>query len=122
MRPLSALGLGDDAARVLGHRPAVVRVVVAVAVTLLAASAVALAGPVAFLGLVAPWFARAVTGPRVGAQLAVATLGGAALMLVADVLARVVARPYEAPASIFLGLAGAPLLIWIARTGRLAPR
>lgn len=122
VRPLSALGLGDDAARVLGHRPAVVRVVVAVAVTLLAASAVALAGPIAFLGLVAPWFARAITGPRVGAQLAVATLGGAALMLVADVLARVVARPYEAPASIFLGLAGAPLLIWIARTGRLAAR
>ena len=53
-RPLSALALGDDSARSLGHRPGRIRLIVAAAVTLLAGSAVALAGPIAFLGLLAP--------------------------------------------------------------------
>ncbi|MFH9001206.1 FecCD family ABC transporter permease, partial [Streptomyces rimosus] len=61
-RPLAALALGDDGARALGHRPGLIRVVVAGAVTLLAGSAVAIAGPIAFLGLLAPHAARAVTG------------------------------------------------------------
>ncbi|WP_344343923.1 iron ABC transporter permease, partial [Kitasatospora putterlickiae] len=52
-RPLSALALGDDLARGLGHRPGATRAAVALAVTLLTASAVALAGPISFLGLLA---------------------------------------------------------------------
>nr|ASV47077.1 ABC transporter permease [uncultured bacterium] len=119
VRPLSALALGDDVARALGHRPAAVRSVVAAAVTLLAASAVAVAGPIAFLGLLAPFIARAVAGPRTGAQLGLAALAGPAVLLTADIAARLVVRPYEAPASVLIALIGAPVLIAVARSPRL---
>jgi iron complex transport system permease protein len=119
VRPLSALALGDDVARALGHRPRPIRLGVAAAVTLLAAAAVAIAGPIAFLGLLAPFASRAIVGPRVGAQLVLAGLTGAALLLVADITARVVVRPFEAPASVLVALLGAPVLIWIARSSRL---
>lgn len=119
LRPLSALALGDDVARALGHRPRRVRTGVVVAVTLLAASAVALAGPIAFLGLLAPFAARAVAGPGLPAQAVLAALAGTAALLAADVAARVVVRPYEVPASVLVALLGAPVLIWIARSPRL---
>lgn len=118
-RPLAALALGDDAARALGHRPGAVRLGAGAAVTLLAAAGVALAGPIAFVGLLAPFAARALTGPRLGAQLALAPLLGAALLLAADIAARVVVRPYEVPASVLVALLGAPLLIRFARSPRL---
>jgi iron complex transport system permease protein len=96
-----------------------VRTGVVAAVTLLAASAVALAGPIAFLGLLAPFAARAVAGPRLPVQAVLAALAGAVALLGADVAARVVVRPYEAPASVLVALVGAPVLIWIARSPRL---
>lgn len=119
-RPLTALALGDDLARGLGHRPGAVRAAVAVAVTLLTASAVALAGPVAFLGLLSGFLARTVAGPRVGRLTLLAALFGAAVLTGADVLARVVARPFEAPVSVIVALIGAPALIAIVRSRRSA--
>ncbi|WP_234440452.1 iron ABC transporter permease [Streptomyces rimosus] len=119
-RPLAALALGDDGARALGHRPGLIRVVVAGAVTLLAGSAVAIAGPIAFLGLLAPHAARAVTGPRMAAQLALSALIAADVMIAADIFARVAIRPWETPVSVLLAFVGGPLLIWIARSRRLS--
>ncbi|MFC5662239.1 Fe(3+)-hydroxamate ABC transporter permease FhuB [Kitasatospora misakiensis] len=119
-RPLSALALGDDLARGLGHRPGATRAAVALAVTLLTASAVALAGPISFLGLLAGFLARAAAGPRVGRLTLLAGLVGAAVLTGADVLARVVARPFEAPVSVIVALIGAPTLIAIVRTRRTA--
>jgi iron complex transport system permease protein len=118
VRPLSALALGDEAARSLGHRPAAIRLVVAVAVTLLAGVAVALTGPIAFLGLLAPYAARAVAPARPTGQLVLCAGFGAAGLLGADVLSRVLFQPYETPVSVLIALVGAPLLIWIARSGR----
>ncbi|WP_260475422.1 iron ABC transporter permease, partial [Streptomyces sp. WAC 06725] len=105
-RPLAALALGDDGARALGHRPGLIRVVVAGAVTLLAGSAVAIAGPIAFLGLLAPHAARAVTGPRMAAQLALSALIAADVMIAADIFARVAIRPWETPVSVLLAFVG----------------
>ncbi|MEE6267821.1 iron ABC transporter permease [Streptomyces diastatochromogenes] len=119
-RPLSALGLGDDAARSLGHHPAAIRLVVAGAVALLAGCAVAVAGPIAFLGLLAPYAARALAGARTTAQLALSGLIAADVMIVADVLARIVIRPWETPVSVLLAFVGGPLLVWIARSSRLS--
>ncbi|WP_380280998.1 Fe(3+)-hydroxamate ABC transporter permease FhuB [Kitasatospora purpeofusca] len=119
-RPLSALALGDDLARGLGHRPGATRAAVALAVTLLTASAVALAGPISFLGLLAGFLARAAAGPRVGRLTLLAGLVGAAVLTGADVLARVVARPFEAPVSVIVALIGAPALIAIVRSRRTA--
>ncbi|AUY49083.1 Fe(3+)-hydroxamate ABC transporter permease FhuB [Streptomyces sp. CB01881] len=119
-RPLAALALGDDLARGLGHRPGATRAAVATAVTLLTASAVALAGPISFLGLLAGFLARAVAGPRVGRLTLLAGLVGAAVLTGADVLARVVARPFEAPVSVIVALVGAPTLIAIVRSRKMA--
>ncbi|MFJ6695106.1 FecCD family ABC transporter permease [Streptomyces sp. NPDC091272] len=120
VRPLAALALGDDSARSLGHHPGRIRLVVAVAVTLLAGAAVALAGPIAFLGLLAPYAARMVTGPRMAGQLVLSGLVGACVMIAADLLARVVIRPWETPVSVLLAFIGGPLLIWIARSQRMS--
>ncbi|GAA0462331.1 iron chelate uptake ABC transporter family permease subunit [Streptomyces olivaceiscleroticus] len=119
-RPLSALGLGDDSARSLGHHPGRIRLVVAGAVSLLVGCAVAVAGPIAFLGLLAPYAARAVAGARTAVQLALSALVAADVMLLADILARVVIRPWETPVSVLLAFVGGPLLIWIARSARLS--
>ncbi|WP_399082611.1 FecCD family ABC transporter permease [Streptomyces sp. BBFR2] len=119
-RPLSALGLGDDSARSLGHHPGRIRLAVAAAVSLLVGCAVAVAGPIAFLGLLAPYAARAVAGPRLAAQLALSALVAAVVMLLADILARVLIRPWETPVSVLLAFVGGPLLIWIARSSRLS--
>ncbi|MFD8607775.1 FecCD family ABC transporter permease [Streptomyces sp. NPDC059631] len=119
-RPLAALGLGDDSARSLGHHPGRIRLVVAAAVSLLAGCAVAVAGPIAFLGLLAPYAARALAGARMAAQLLLSALVAADVMIVADLLARVVIRPWETPVSVLLAFVGGPLLVWIARSSRLS--
>ncbi|MFB7917466.1 Fe(3+)-hydroxamate ABC transporter permease FhuB [Streptomyces sp. NPDC056061] len=119
-RPLSALALGDDLARGLGHRPSLIRTAVAAAVTLLTAAAVALAGPISFLGLLAGFLARSLAGTRTAARIVLAGLIGAGVLTVADVAARVVSRPFEAPVSVIVALIGAPVLIGIVRSHRLA--
>ncbi|WP_327712654.1 iron ABC transporter permease [Streptomyces sp. NBC_00464] len=119
-RPLAALGLGDDGARSLGHHPGRIRLVVAAAVSLLAGCAVAVAGPIAFLGLFAPYAARALAGARMTAQLALSALIAADIMIIADLLARIVIRPWETPVSVLLAFVGGPLLVWIARSSRLS--
>lgn len=118
-RPLSALSLGDETARSLGHRPRLIRGVVALAVTLLTAASVAVAGPVAFVGLLAPYVARAIAGTAMVRQLVLSGLAGAFAVIVADIAARVVVSPYEAPVAVLLALIGAPLLIVLARSKRL---
>ncbi|MFD9330535.1 FecCD family ABC transporter permease [Streptomyces sp. NPDC060065] len=119
-RPLSALGLGDDTARSLGHHPGRIRLIVAGAVSLLVGCAVAVAGPIAFLGLLAPYAARALTGARMAAQLVLSALIAADVMILADILARIVIRPWETPVSVLLAFVGGPLLVWIARSSRLS--
>jgi len=118
-RPLSALHLGDDVARSLGHRPSVIRSVVALAVTLLAGASVALTGPIGFLGLLAPHAARFLVGPRMLAQVVLAGLLGTALLLTADIVARVIIRPFEAPVSVLLALVGGPALVLLTRSRRM---
>ncbi|GII00787.1 iron chelate uptake ABC transporter family permease subunit [Planobispora takensis] len=119
-RPLAALSLGDDVAVTLGHRPGRVRITVTVAVTLLSAAAVAVAGPVGFLGLLAGYVARTVLRGRIGPQIALSGLAGAVVLLGSDVLARVVIRPYEAPVSLLIAVLGAPVLIVVARSRAVA--
>ncbi|WP_210495261.1 iron ABC transporter permease [Patulibacter sp. SYSU D01012] len=115
-RPLEALGIGEDGARALGRDPDAIRRVVVLAVALLSGAAIAVAGPITFLGLLAAFLARAVAGPRGRAGLLVAAVAGALVLLGADLLARVVVRPYEAPVGVLVALVGAPVLVAIART------
>jgi iron complex transport system permease protein len=116
---LNLLALGDDVARGLGQNIVLIRWSGLVAITLLTGAAVAACGPIAFLGLVVPHIARALTGPDHRWLLPAAGLTGAVLLLVADVVGRVVARPGELQVGIVLALVGAPFFITLVRRRRL---
>lgn len=118
-RGLDALALGDDVARGLGHRIALVRVGGGLAAVLLTGAAVAAAGPIAFVGLAVPHLARALVGADHRWTLAVSALLGPALLLGADVVGRLVAPPGEIPAGIVTALIGAPLLAFLVRRARV---
>jgi ABC-type Fe3+-siderophore transport system permease subunit len=112
---LNLLGLGEDVARGLGQRIWPARLVGLTAITLLCGAATAACGPIAFVGLVVPHAVRAVTGPDHRWLIPCSGLAGAALLLVADVLGRVVARPGELQVGIVLALVGAPFFIALVR-------
>lgn len=117
-RGLDALALGDDAATALGQRPGLVRGLTFLAVALLTSAATAVTGPIAFVGLAVPHIARAVAGSSARALLACCLVLGPAVLLVADVLGRLVARPSEVPVGVVTGLLGAPLLLTVVRRAR----
>jgi ABC-type Fe3+-siderophore transport system permease subunit len=117
---LNLLGLGEDVARGLGQRIWLARVVGLVAITLLCGAATAACGPIAFVGLVVPHMVRVLTGPDHRWLLPCSGLLGAALLLGADVIGRVVARPGELQVGIVLALVGAPFFIALVRRTRAA--
>jgi ABC-type Fe3+-siderophore transport system permease subunit len=117
---LNLLGLGEDVARGLGQSIWPARVVGLTAITLLCGAATAACGPIAFVGLVVPHAVRAVTGPDHRWLIPCSGLLGAALLLSADVLGRIVARPGELQVGIVLALVGAPFFIALVRRRRTA--
>ena len=72
----------------------------------------------AFVGLAVPHVARRITGPAHGWVLAYSALLGPALLLLADVLGRLVARPGEVPVGVLTAVVGAPVLIALVRRQR----
>jgi len=118
-RPLDALALGDDVGRALGARIAGTRALGLVAVTLLCGAATAAVGPVAFVGLAAPHAARVLVGGAQRWLLPYAAVLGAALLVAADVLGRLVARPGELQVGVLTAVVGAPVLIVLVRRGRV---
>ena len=114
-RGMDALALGDDVAVGLGQRIGLVRGAGALAAVLLCGTAVALAGPIGFVGLVVPHLARVFTGPGHRWLLPYSAGLGAALLLAADVVGRVVARPQEVEVGIVTAVIGAPVFIAIIR-------
>jgi iron complex transport system permease protein len=118
-RLLNALALGDDVARGLGRRTAVDRVVVGAAVVLLAGGATALAGPIAFAGLVVPHGVRAVVGSDHARVLPLSAAGGALLIVLADTVGRVVLPPSEVQVGIMTAVVGVPVFLWLVRRGRM---
>ncbi len=112
---LNATALGDDLERALGQRVHLARGVVALGAVGLAASAVALAGPVGFVGLVVPHLVRLVTGPDHRRILVGSAVIGPVLVLLTDTLGRVVMPPSEIQVGIMTAVLGAPCLIWLVR-------
>lgn len=112
---LDLLGMGEDVARGLGQRVWLARSVGLVAITLLAGAATAACGPIAFLGLVVPHAVRTFTGPAHRWLVPCSALAGAVLLLTADVVGRVMARPGEVQVGIVLALLGGPFFIALVR-------
>lgn len=113
-RPLDGLALGDETAVGLGQHPGRVRLVASAVAVLLSAVAVALAGPIGFVGLAVPHLARWLVGADHRPVLVLSALLGPALLLGADVVGRVVVRPGEVQAGVLTALLGAPVLVRLA--------
>ncbi len=112
---LNALLLGEDTARALGARIDVLRLLGLIAIAVLCGATVAMAGPIAFAGLLAPHIALAFSGVDVRWLGVFSILIGATLMLLADVVARVILPVYELEAGAMIALIGGPALIVLVR-------
>lgn len=119
-RPLDALALGDDTARSLGLSVGTFRLAIVLAATLTTAAAVAAAGIIGFVGLVAPHAARRIVGGRSSRLLPASCFLGALLLLLADGAARGLAAPREIPVSIVTALVGGPFFLLLLRKGSVA--
>ncbi|GAA2258484.1 iron ABC transporter permease [Streptomyces atrovirens] len=114
-RALNSLALGDELAAGLGERVALVRAVAALGAVVLCGASTAVAGPIAFVGLVVPHACRLLAGVDHRWTLPFSALGGAVLLTAADVVGRVVARPAEIEVGIVTAIVGAPFFIHIVR-------
>ncbi|WP_459794040.1 FecCD family ABC transporter permease, partial [Arthrobacter sp. AD-310] len=117
-RILNSLALGDDIARGLGQRVGLARALTALGIVLLCGSATAMAGPIAFVGLVVPHAVRFLTGPDYRWILPFSLVAAPVLLLAADIAGRVVLLPGEVPAGIMTALIGAPVFVWLVRRGK----
>lgn len=116
--PLNALALGDDSAVALGSNPARIRLLSLLALTILCGGATALAGPISFVGLLAPHMARRFTGPDMRRLIPFSMIAAPAILLFADVLGRVIGRGAEISVGLVCAFIGAPLLIGLLKFSR----
>lgn len=110
-RSLDVLSLGDDEAASLGIGLHQTRMLLLALASLVAGAATAISGSVPFVGLVAPHALRRLVGPRAGTLLPAAFLGGAILVVLADLASRVVARGIDLPLGSLTAIVGAPYLL-----------
>jgi iron complex transport system permease protein len=111
LRWLDLLPLGDATATALGLRLPPVRLLLLLLAAALTAAATLVVGPLTFIGLMTPHFARLLGLQRAGPQLAAAALSGALVMVAADWLGRVVTFPWQLPAGLIATLIGGPVLL-----------
>ncbi|WP_155956614.1 iron ABC transporter permease [Rhizobium sp. CF080] len=112
-RGLDALVLGDAAAFHMGIPVQRLKKIVIVAVAAACGSTVAVAGSIGFVGIVVPHLLRLVMGPSHRFLLPGSALGGGALLLIADSVARTVAAPAELPIGVITALFGAPVFLFL---------
>ena len=117
-RHYDLLSLGDRTAAHLGSRVEQVRVISVVVVALLTGVAVAFVGIVAFVGLVIPHLIRMMLGPAHRMLISASLLGGATLMVYADLLARTVVPSADLPIGLLTSLVGGPFFYWLIRRNR----
>ncbi len=116
-RQLTILSLNEEAAVGLGLQSAQVKIALYVLITLLAGASVALVGNFAFIGLMIPHIVRALVGTDYRTILPVSAVLGAAFMLFADFLARMVNAPLETPVAAIISIMGLPFFLLIVRKG-----
>ena len=117
---LNVLSMGDDTARALGMRIGKMRVLVTALSVLMVGASVAAAGPIGFVGLAVPHIVRGFVGPDYRWVLPFCVVFGPLMLLAADIVGRVIARPGEVHVGIVTAFVGAPFLIWLARSRQVA--
>jgi iron complex transport system permease protein len=121
-RGMNLLALGDEVAAGLGAHVGRARLLAFVSAVVLAGAATAVAGPIAFVGLVVPHACRLLLGPDHRWVLPASAVLGSCLLLLADVVGRVVARPAEVEVGIVTAVVGAPFFIWLVRRQKVRQR
>ncbi|MEU9077812.1 iron ABC transporter permease [Kitasatospora sp. NPDC048538] len=117
-RRLDLLALGERPARHLGVDVERMRLVLITVVALLTAAAVAVSGIIGFVGLVVPHLLRMLAGPGHRFLLPASALGGALVLVAADLAARTLAAPAELPLGVLTALIGSPFFFWLLRRTR----
>ena len=112
---INIVNLGEDVCIGLGENPVKIRMITLLLIIPMCAVCVAVAGNIAFVGLIVPHIIRKLLGTDYRVIMPVSFLGGAMLVIWADVLARLVNQPYETPIGLFTSLVGVPLFIWMVR-------
>ncbi|MFE4519728.1 FecCD family ABC transporter permease [Kitasatospora sp. NPDC056783] len=117
-RRLDLLALGERPARHLGVDVERMRLTLITVVALLTAAAVAVSGIIGFVGLVVPHLLRMLAGPGHRFLLPASALGGALVLVAADLAARTLAEPAELPLGVLTALIGSPFFFWLLRRTR----
>lgn len=118
-RALDVLALGEASAVAMGAHPNRIRLVALISIALLAGGATAIAGPIAFIGLLAPHIARMIVGPHQGWIMAYSIVIAPAVLGFSDVIGRVITAG-EVPVGIVTAFIGAPVLIYMVRRFRVS--
>ncbi|MCZ2259148.1 FecCD family ABC transporter permease [Sporosarcina sp. G11-34] len=116
---LNALALGDEVAKSLGVRTGTLRLIAAFGGVLLCGAVTALAGPIGFIGLLAPHVIRLVIGPDLRFIIPMSALSGAIILTIADVCGRLIGSPGELEVGIVTAFIGAPILILLTMKAKM---
>ena len=117
-RSVTLLAFGEEVAIGLGSKIQRIRILAGITVLILGGSAVAVAGPVGFVGLVTPHIARRIVGIDYRKVIPLSAILGALLVVVADIVSRTIHPPYETPLGAVTALVGVPFFLWLIRRKR----
>lgn len=115
---LNVLQFGEEQAKQLGLPVERARLIIITAASLATAAAVSFSGIIGFVGLIVPHLVRLLWGPDYRKLVPLSIFGGATVLLLADLLARVVMAPEVLPVGVITALAGAPFFLWVLRRSR----
>ncbi|TDL87434.1 iron ABC transporter permease [Vibrio vulnificus] len=114
---MNVLSMGEDVAKGLGLNIVFLKMVLGLAIILLAGGSVAVAGPIGFIGIVVPHLTRSIVGIDHRWLIPFSGLFGAVLLIAADVISRYILMPREVPVGVMTAIIGTPFFIYIARKG-----
>ncbi|MGZ9814658.1 FecCD family ABC transporter permease [Peribacillus simplex] len=114
---MNVLSMGEDVAKGLGLNIVFLKLVMGLAIILLAGGSVAVAGPIGFIGIVVPHLTRSIVGIDHRWLIPFSGLFGAVLLIAADVISRYILMPREIPVGVMTAIIGTPFFIYIARKG-----
>lgn len=114
-KSVNVLSMGEETARSLGLKIGLVRVILTAIIVLLAGSSVAIAGPIAFVGVIIPHISRFLVGHDYRWIIPYSIVLGATLLMAADTVSRFILQPEELPVGVATALIGVPFFIYVAR-------
>lgn len=115
---INIVNLGEDIAIGLGENPVKIRLYTLLLIIPMSGISVAVAGNIAFVGLIVPHIVRKFVGQDYRKIMPLSILLGATLLIWSDVLARLIDQPYETPIGLFTTLLGVPFFLWMVRKER----